>query len=470
MTSHICRVVLPKKLRRVVSYSYFYVSDTFGNELPVGLRGELIICGDQVGRGYVNLPDKTSAAFFRHNGMRAYRSGDLAAWTEDGKIRIFGRADNQIKLRGFRIELDEIENVMSEFPGIKTAACAVRKSGGSDYLVGYYTAQTEISQDELKRHMHGKLPEYMVPSVFVKMESMPMTSSGKVDKKKLPTPDLSVFRAEYAAPETENARKLCSAFAHALDIEEDKYGAPDDFYELGGDSLRTMAVMAEADIEGLSAADIFRRRTPRAIAAAPESSGRISIEEREDEARKHPHPLTPLQIMMIDDQLFKPGSTMWSNTHFLFRFPLTIDADKLCAAVNKGLQNHPALSSAIGFNDDNELVQQYIPGLLPEVKVKDISVQTAETLPDVLVMPFVHILNACLCRVGVYRSPEYEYLFMDIHHPVLDGTSFGVLLGDIMDAYRGKELKKDCYFALLSEEEEKKAAGRYDHDKQWYYI
>ncbi len=220
--------------------------------------------------------------------------------------------------------------------------------------------------------MQGKLPEYMVPSVFVKMESIPMTSSGKVDKKKLPTPDLTVFRAEYAAPETETEKKLCAAFAHALNMPEDKYGALDDFYELGGDSLKTMVVMAEAEIEGLNAADIFRCRTPRAIAAVVESAGRISIEEREDEARKVPHPLTPLQTEMIDNQLFKPGSTMWSNTHFLMRFELSTDADKLCAAVNKALQNHPALSSAFSFNDDNELVQQYIPGLLPEVKIKDI--------------------------------------------------------------------------------------------------
>ncbi|MCR5167056.1 MAG: amino acid adenylation domain-containing protein, partial [Oscillospiraceae bacterium] len=451
-----------------IANTYFYVSDTFGNELPVGLRGELIICGDQVGRGYVSLPDKTAAAFFRHNGMRAYHSGDLAAWTADGKIRIFGRVDNQIKLRGFRIELDEIENVMTEYPGIKTGAAEVRKSGGTDYLVGYYTAQADISQDELKQHMHSKLPEYMVPSVFVKMDSMPMTVSGKVDKKKLPTPDLTIFRAEYAAPETETEKKLCAAFARALNMPEEKYGALDDFYELGGDSLKTMVVMAEAEIEGLNAADIFRYRTPRAIASVVESTDRISIEQREDKARKVPHPLTPLQVQMIDVQLFKPVSTMWSNTHFLLRFPLSIDADKLCVAVNKALQNHPALSSAFSFNDDNELVQQYIPGLLPKVKIRDISIQTAATLPDVLVMPFDRILNACLCRVGVYRSPEYLYLFMDIHHLLLDGGSLGVLLGDIVNAYNGNELKKDCYFALLSEEEEKIAAGARKQDKQWF--
>ncbi|MBQ8094273.1 MAG: amino acid adenylation domain-containing protein [Clostridia bacterium] len=118
-----------------IANTRFYVSDTFGNELPVNIRGELMICGDQVGRGYIHLPDKTAASFFNHNGMRAYRSGDLAAWTEDGKIRIFGRVDNQIKLHGFRIELDEIESVLMAIPGIKTGTVVVRKNNGAEYLV-----------------------------------------------------------------------------------------------------------------------------------------------------------------------------------------------------------------------------------------------------------------------------------------------------------------------------------------------
>ncbi len=451
-----------------IANTYFYVSDPFGNELPVGLKGELIICGDQVGRGYVNLPDKTSAAFFRHNGMRAYHSGDLAAWTPDGKIRIFGRVDNQIKLRGFRIELDEIEKVMSEYIGIKTCAATVRKSGGTDYLVGYYTAQSQISLDNLKSHMHSKLPEYMVPSVFVGMDSMPMTSSGKVDKKKLPTPDLTSLRAEYVAPETENEKKICFAFAHVLKIPEDKYGALDDFYELGGDSLKTMVVMAEISIDGLSAADIFRLRTPKAIAAFVEGCSGISIEEREDEARKMQLPPTPLQIEMIDNQLFKPGSTMWSTMHFLLRFELSIDAEKLCDAVNKAINNHPALSSAFFFNDDNDLVQQYMPGLLPEVKVKDISDKAAVMLPDVLVMPFDHILNTCLSRIGVYRTPSCVYLFMDIHHLIMDGPSLGVLLADVVNAYKGRELERDFYFAIRAEEAAKIADGSREQDKKWY--
>lgn len=453
-----------------IANTAFIVADPFGNPLPAGVRGELVICGAQVGRGYVNLPDRTAESFFIHDGRRAYRSGDLAAWTEDGRIRIFGRIDNQIKLRGFRIELDEIEKVLSEFPGVRLGAAAVRKNGGAEYLVGYYAARTAVDPQALRRHLQQKLPEYMVPSLFVALESMPTTASGKVDRRALPNPDFSALRAAYVAPQTDGERAVCAAFAKALRLDADRIGALDDFFELGGDSLRAMVALAEADLDGLSAADIFQRRTPRAIAAAAAArADEGSLEERDEAARKAPHPLTPLQLQMIDTQLFKPGSTMWSNTHFLVRFdPAEVDAERLCRAVNRALQNHPGLSTAFRFNEDGELVQQVVPGLLPEVKVRSIRAETAQMLPDVLVLPFDRLTDACLCRAGVFRAPEDLYLFMDVHHLLMDGASLGVVLADIVNAYFGRELKRDCYFALLAEEEKRIAGGAREADRDWF--
>ena len=453
-----------------IANTVFYVSDPFGNELPVGIRGELIICGDQVGRGYINLPDRTAEAFFTHNGMRAYHSGDLASWTEDGKIRIFGRIDNQIKLRGFRIELDEIEKVMAEYPGITTGTAAIRKNNNAEYLVGWYTSQGSVQPEALKQYLQEKLPEYMVPSVLMRLESMPMTSNGKIDRKALPAPDFSAFRAKYAPPETETERIICHAFAVALKLPEDQLGALDDFFELGGDSLKAMAALAEADLDGLTAADVFQKRTPRAVAAAVEERiGLGSLDERDEAARKVPHTLTPLQVQMIDTQLFRPASTMWSNTHFLVRFdPEKVDAEHLCRAVNRALQNHPALSSAFRFNEENELVQQYVPGLLPEIKVREIREETAQALTDVLVLPFDRIIDSCLCRVGVFRSPQYTWLFMDIHHLLLDGASLGILLADIANAFFGRELSRDYYFAIRAEEEKRIAEGSHKEDHAWF--
>ena len=452
-----------------IANTMFYVADQFGNELPVGQKGELIICGDQVGRGYVNLPEKSAAAFFTHNGVRAYHSGDLAAWTEDGEIRIFGRLDNQIKLRGFRIELDEIEKVMTEFSGVSSSAAAVRRMGSTEYLAGYYTAKEDVDADALKAFMQEKLPEYMVPNVLMQLDEMPMTTNGKVNRKALPEPDLQEQRAEYIPPVTETEKILCTAFARTLKLEESQVGLLDDFFDLGGDSLRSMVVLSEAKIDGLTAADVFQMRTPGAIAKELEKRlGRSSLPERDAKARMVPHKLSPLQMQMIDYQLFRPGSTMWSNMHFLARFDLEVDADRLCDAVNKALRNHPALSVAFFFDENSELRQEYRPGLLPEVKVQNILPETEDALADILLLPFTRILNACLCKVNVFRGRKGCYLFMDVHHMLMDGGSLGVVLGDIMNAYFGRELKPDFYFAMLAEGEERAAEGSEENDRKWF--
>ena len=452
-----------------IANTAFYVSDTFGNELPVGMKGELIICGDQVGRGYVNLPEKTAAAFFTHDGLRAYHSGDLAAWTENGEIRIFGRIDNQIKLRGFRIELDEIEKVMTEYPGVSSSAAAVRKTGGTEYLAGYFTAKGDLDADALKAFMQEKLPEYMVPSVLMRLDEMPMTKNGKVNRKALPEPDLQELKAEYIPPETETEKKLCTAFAKTLKLNENQVGLMDDFFDLGGDSLRAMVVLSEAKLDNLTAADVFQLRTPGAIAKELEKrNNQESLPEREAKARLVPHDLSPLQLQMIDNQLFRPGSTMWSNMHFLARFEKEVDAERLCGAVNKALKNHPALSVAFFFDENNELRQKYVPGLLPEVKVRDILPDTEDALADILLLPFNRILNACLCKVNVFRGRKGIYLFMDVHHLLMDGGSLGVVLGDIMNAYYERELKPDYYFAMLAEAEVRAMEGSTDKDHAWF--
>ena len=450
-----------------IANTYFYVADSFGNELPALMKGELIICGDQVGRGYVKLPDKTAAAFFKHNGMRAYHSGDLAAFTKDGEVRIFGRLDNQIKLRGFRIELDEIEKVISEYPGIASSAALVKKSGTLEYLAGYYTAMEEISEESLRKHLQEKLPEYMVPSILISLEKMPQTSNGKIDRKALPDPDIKEMKAEYVAPSTEVEIALCKAFEKALKLEENSVGVLDDFFDLGGDSLKAMVALSETQIEGLTAADIFQFRTPRNIDVELTKRSKLgNLDDREEEARKEAHILTPMQVEMIDLQLFRPDSTMWSNLHFLVRFGEEIDAQRLCDAVNKAIENHPALSVKFFYDENCELKQKYEPGLVKKVSVKEILPSTEEALPHILVLPFDKILNSCLCKVNVFKGQKGSYLFMDVHHLLMDGGSLGIVLADIVNAYYGRELSKDYYFSLISLEEDRINSGKMEEDRK----
>ncbi|WP_026497375.1 non-ribosomal peptide synthetase [Butyrivibrio sp. WCD2001] len=460
-----------------IANTAFYIFDKFGNELPVGLRGELIIAGDQVGRGYVNLPEKTAAAFFEHKGQKAYHSGDLCSWADNGKVRIFGRIDNQIKLRGFRIELDEIEKVMSEFAGIKAAAVRVIKTGGKEFLAGYYSCEVATGADSengpdidaYKEFIKGKLPEYMVPQVFRRVDDMPLTVNGKIDRKALPVPDASELQAEYVAPENEVEKKLCEAFEKALSLEAGSIGTADDFFELGGDSLKAMAVLSEVAIDGLTAADIFQKKTPKEIALVVNSRSSMGDPvEIDDKARTKTYGLSSMQIKMVDYQLYNPGSSMWSNMHILVRFGKEIDADKLCDAVNTAIRNHPGLCVVFEYNDDCELQQRYDPSIFSGVTVEHIEESDIGGLAKTLVVPFRKILKSCLFRTRVFRTGEHSYFFLDVHHLLMDGGSLGVLLQDVTDAYYGRELKRDFYFTLLENAALGREKGIYDADREYF--
>ena len=242
-----------------------FIVDTDGNELPVGVVGELYIGGRGVARGYNNLDDMTRERFVEYHGERIYKSGDYAKWLPDGNVVILGRTDHQIKLRGLRIELGEIENVMLKVEGMKKVVILIRKLNGKEHLCAYYTAEREIAPDALKAEISKSLTQYMVPTAYLQLEEMPMTPNGKTDVKVLPEPQLAISSA-YEAPVNETERIFCDIFADILLM--DKVGATDNFFELGGTSLVVTRVIIEADKAGVHVAygDVFANPTPRLLA------------------------------------------------------------------------------------------------------------------------------------------------------------------------------------------------------------
>ncbi len=242
-----------------------FVVDADGNELPVGVVGELYIGGRGVARGYNNLDDMTRERFITYHGERVYRSGDYARWLPDGDVAILGRTDHQIKLRGLRIELGEIENVMLRVDGMKKVVILIRKINDKEHLCAYYTASREIAPDALKAEISRSLTAYMVPTAYLQLSEMPMTPNGKTDVKALPEPQLAVTSA-FEAPANETERAFCDIFATILQM--DKVGATDNFFELGGTSLVVTRVIIEADKAGMHVAygDVFANPTPRQLA------------------------------------------------------------------------------------------------------------------------------------------------------------------------------------------------------------
>jgi acyl carrier protein len=209
------------------------------------VAGELLIGGDGVTRGYLNRPELTSKSFipdiFGNDPHRLlYKTGDLACLLADGNLKIFGRIDHQVKLRGYRIELGEIETILTSFILIDKAVVLVREDEpGDKRLVAYFTLKDdqEYSQNELRNYMRLKLPEYMVPSFFVKLTEMPLTLNGKIDRKALPQPEQkrSDLEQEFVPPQNETENILSEAWIKVLKI--DRVGIHDNFFELGGNSL-----------------------------------------------------------------------------------------------------------------------------------------------------------------------------------------------------------------------------------------
>ena len=259
-----------------------FVTDRFGHVLPPYAVGELIICGDGVSRGYVKLPEKTSAAFFRLYDLPAYHSGDLVRLNGNAEIDFGGRIDNQVKLRGFRVELDEIEKVMSDFPSVTQSKVLVRNNGTEDYLVGFFTAEKEVGIEDLTAYMKTRLTYYMVPAVLMQLEQMPLTANGKIDKKALPeVKPRSVERKSGRAPKKSAEQRLCEIFATVLGREE--VYADDNFFALGGTSLSASKVTMLLMSEGIEVkyGDIFDNPTPEELAAFIEKRSGAAEEQTE---------------------------------------------------------------------------------------------------------------------------------------------------------------------------------------------
>ena len=447
----------------------YHVFDPEGNELPVGEKGELIICGKQVGRGYIgrNAPE---GAFFTFQGEPAYHSGDLASWTDSGEIVIHGRIDSQIKLHGYRIELNEIEKVMAECPEIQRAAVALKKRPGFDCLVGYYTANQEIDRLRLKQHMKARLPDYMIPRLFVRLEEMPATLNGKIDRNRLPEPAADALKADYVPPRTDREKKLCTAMEKVLRLPARSVGLLDDFFDLSGDSISAMELLAEAGLRDLTYTDVFTFRTPAEILGALDrranSLAPQDLDRLEEAARSVPHRLTPVQTELMDVQLFIPRGATVSSIRFLMRLDDTVNPLRFRDALNKALANHPGFAMKFFFDAENELMQQYDPLLVPHVEIRQILPSTEEALGDILIRPFDRLLNQSLCRANLFQGKWGLYFFMDVHHLLMDGFSIRPFFQDIVDAYQEKELKKDYYLALLDREEKRNLNGQYDADRE----
>ena len=267
---------------KAVENMHLYIMDAQGHRLPMGAAGELWVNGPQVGRGYLNRPEKTAESFIETPWGRCYRTGDIVRYLPDGNIQFVGRKDSQVKIRGFRIELKEVEAVIREFPGIKDATIqAFDYENGGKFIAAYIVSNEQIDIKELNDFIGKQKPSYMIPAATMQIDSIPLNQNQKVNKKALPAPVIQAADHNYVEPANDTEKLFCGIFSEVLSME--KIGATDNFFELGGTSLMVTKMIIEADKAGHHVAygDVFTHATPRLLAQFV--TGETPVENTDDE-------------------------------------------------------------------------------------------------------------------------------------------------------------------------------------------
>ena len=448
------------------------VRDIDGKLLPAGVMGELYIGGAGVGKGYWNMPEKTKESFLTIDDIPYYRSGDYAIETPNGEIDIKGRIDNQIKLRGLRIELEEIEYNIGQYPQIKQNVVIIKKINGTEHLCAYFTAAEEININELKEYLKERLTRYMVPTVFMQLDAMPLTPNGKTDLKQLPNPELNL---SLTLPESETEEILLDIAQSFTESEE--FGTTDDLYALGFTSLTLMkfnAVIYEKLNANLNITELINDPTIKSIAKQIDNYESDSIDLGsliENAKDRIYYPLTSNQLGVYYECAQSKTEAHY-NLPSIIRFDNLVDADKLKKSIIRTIETYPYLKTRI-VTHDGELMQKRDDSIaIEDIPIIEINEITNEEIEKENVKTF-DLTNSQLFRFKIYKTPSQTILFSDIHHIIADGESIDKLYDSIASSYEGKEVEKesiDGYINSLIEKENENSkhyelSQKYFHDQ-----
>ncbi|ANZ40480.1 hypothetical protein BBK82_35175 [Lentzea guizhouensis] len=384
---------------------------------PIGVPGELFIAGSGLARGYAGRPGLTASRFvadpFGAPGERMYRTGDLVRWRSDGTVEFVGRTDDQVKIRGFRVEPGEVDTALSAHPAVAQAVTVVRVDDtGRKRLITYLTAVGTAPDVAALREFLGRtLPDYLVPSAFVVLDALPLNASGKVDRHALPEPVWATATGTHVAPADGPEAVLAGIWAQLLGV--DRVGAGDNFFELGGDSILSIQVVSRARQAGLalSPGDLFRHPTVAALAAVAAVAGPAQADQGRVAGDL---PLTPVQRWLFATN---PGHPEHFNQVLTAELASDVDVDALRTALTALVEHHDALR--MRFERTESGWRQH------NAPVEPAELLTTSPCPgfDLTTGPLLH------------AELQNSVLRLTIHHLVVDGVSWRVLLEDLVTAY-----------------------------------
>ncbi len=439
-----------------------YVLDKNKKRLPVLTSGELYISGPQVARGYLNREKENSEAFLTNwftkeeKFEKLYKTGDIVRLLEDGTIDFIGRKDGQVKIRGFRVELSEVEKVIRDFKDIKDATVKdFTDPSGVKYIVAYVVSDKKINVEELNNFILEQKPPYMVPAYTMQIDKIPLNQNQKVNKRALPVPELKV--EEMVAPRNSDEQDIFDILKGVLG--HDQFGVTNDIFEVGltsVSSIRFTILLSKKYNKSVDNSDLKAHSTIASLAEFLANKEEDKTFEVLDE-----YPLTKTQEGIFVECVSKPNSTNY-NIPYLFKLDKKMDLAKLKEAVSKTIDNHPYLKSILHMNDSGDIVarRNNSPAKV-EILKKEIDIKS-------LVRPF-SILDGELYRVEIYEGKD-NYLFLDFHHILCDGTSEAIILSDIDKAYSGEKLTPETYsgYEVALQEKEDLASPKLDKAKAYY--
>ncbi|MEA5623266.1 non-ribosomal peptide synthetase, partial [Nostoc sp. UHCC 0251] len=437
---------------RAIANTQIYILDEHLQPVPVGVAGELHIGGAGLARGYLNRPELTKEKFISNpfDNSKLYKTGDLARYFSDGTIEYIGRIDNQVKIRGFRIELGEIEVLLNQYEEVQ-ASCVIAREDttGDKRLVAYIVPHqhSKPTTNELRQFLKAKLPDYMVPSAFVILESMPLTSNGKVDRRALPAPDLySEIKDKYVAPRTPIEEILAQTWSQVLQLPQ--VGIHDNFFELGGHSLLATQLVSRIR-------NIFKVELPLrelfAAATLAELAREIEQLQQQDLELSAP-PILPraenvqLALSYAQQRLwfldqFEPNSPFY-NMSIALRLAGTVEVAALEQSFQEIIHRHEALRTNFITVDGQatQIIQTETNWTVSVVDLKHLStteqkIASQQLVQQQAIQPFELATQALVRATLVVLSETEHILLMCIHHIVSDGWSIGLFLQELAALY-----------------------------------
>jgi len=435
-----------------ISNTQTYILDQHNNPVPIGVPGELHIAGDGLARGYLNRSELTDEKFIPnpfYPGTRMYKSGDLARWLDDGTIEYLGRIDTQVKIRGFRIETGEIECRLNQYSEIQDSVVVAQGGEGNKQLIAYYVANKstqeqiiDLDNGALKAHLQQTLPEYMLPAAYVSLGLVPLTTNGKVDRRALECMDVNLeSNQDYLAPRNDTEKQLVAIWAKVLGLEPAKIGINDNFFELGGDSIKTIQVVFKA-VEQQIHFDIRDMFTYQCISELMQHCDTTKSKEilKEEGILKGGVDLSPIQSYFFENT----RTDIHHNNHsVVLNLNVSLSVEYLQDIIATLTQQHDVLRLRY-TRGKNGWQQHYLGsvGNTPEMlgtHFYDIAALDEKQVSDCI----EETCNQWQARIDLEKGPIMNWVYFDakgngsdqlaiiIHHLVIDGVSWRILLEDL---------------------------------------